>query len=277
MEFVQVDITAHADFLEVLIAELSDNNFDSFWEKDENSFVAYIEKSLFDEHIFAELKKKYPDSQISFQFEGMESKNWNTEWEKNFQPIVIADKCYVRATFHEPKPEYPLELIIVPKMSFGTGHHATTSMMIEHLLCLDVKGKKVMDVGTGSGILAIAASKLGASTVYAFDFDDWSVENSVENLELNVVNNVKVEKGSIAQLLPLSGFDIILANITRNILLDEIGDYISCLMVDGYLAISGFYKEDIEAFNPVARKYNLIAEKTLIRDDWASVLFRKAS
>ncbi len=276
MEFIQVDITAHADFLEVLIAELSENSFDSFWEKDENSFIAYIEKSLFDEHVFAELKKKYPDSQLSYQFEGMESKNWNEEWEKNFQPIVIADKCYVRATFHEPKPEYPLELIIVPKMSFGTGHHATTSMMIEHLLMLNLKDKKVMDVGTGSGILAIAASKLGASEVYAFDFDEWSVENSSENLELNQVTNVKIEKGTISELLPLPGFDIILANITRNILLEEINLYVSCLKSGGYLAISGFYKEDISAFDTFTTQYGLITEKTLMRDNWASVLFRKA-
>lgn len=275
MEFIQVDITAHADFLEVLIAELSDSNFDSFWEKDENSFIAYIEKSLFDEHLFVELKKKYPDSQLSYQFEGMESKNWNEEWEKNFQPIVIADKCYVRATFHEPKPEYPLELIIVPKMSFGTGHHATTSMMIEHLLLIDLKDKKVMDVGTGSGILAIAASKLGAKEVYAFDFDEWSVENSVENLELNNVTNVKIEKGTINELLPLPGYDVILANITRNILLEEISSYVTCLKSGGYLAISGFYKEDISSFDPITSQYNLITERTLIRDNWASVLFRK--
>jgi ribosomal protein L11 methyltransferase len=275
MEFIQVDITAHADFLEMLIAELSENNFDSFWEKDENSFIAYIEKTAFNEQIFADLKKKYPDSQLSYQFEGMESKNWNEEWEKNFQPIVIADKCYVRATFHEPKPEYPLELIIVPKMSFGTGHHATTSMMIENLLALDLKDKKVMDVGTGSGILAIAASKLGANEVYAFDFDEWSVENSVENLELNNVTNVKIEKGTINELLPLPGYDIILANITRNILLEEIGSYVSCLLSGGYLVISGFYKEDISAFDPITNQYNLLTEKTLIRDNWASVIFRK--
>ncbi len=275
MEFIQVDITAHADFLEMLIAELSENDYDSFWEKDENSFIAYIEKSLFTEQLFADLKKKYPDAQLSYQFEGMESKNWNEEWEKNFQPIIIADKCYVRATFHEPKPEYPLELIIVPKMSFGTGHHATTSMMIEHLLLLDVKDKKVMDVGTGSGILAIAASKLGAREIYAFDFDEWSVENSTENLELNHVKNVQIEKGTINELLPLPGYDVILANITRNILLEEISSYVSCLNTGGYLAISGFYKEDISAFNPITTKFNLATEKTLIRDNWASVLFRK--
>lgn len=275
MEFIQVDINCHPDFFEIIIAELSENGYDSFWEKDESSFIAYVEKGIFDRVVIDALKSKYPEAQISFQYEGMESKNWNEEWEKNFQPIVIADTCYVRSTFHEPKPQYELEIIIVPKMSFGTGHHATTSMMIEHLLNIDLKDKKVMDVGTGSGILAIAASKLYAKEVYAFDFDEWSVENSVENMELNHISNVKIEKGTINELLPLPGFDVILANITRNVLLDEMHAYVSCLNKNGYLAISGFYKEDIPLFDPIAIKYGLQPEKTLIRDNWASILFTK--
>ena len=278
MEFIQVDITAHADFLEVLIAELSENSFDSFWEKDENSFIAYIEKSLFDEHVFAELKKKYPDSQLSYQFEGMESKNWNEEWEKNFQPIVIADKCYVRATFHEPKPEYPLELIIVPKMSFGTGHHATTSMMIEHLLMLNLKDKKVMDVGTGSGILAIAASKLGASEVYAFDFDEWSVENAQENISLNHILPFKVAKGTIADFKNRNThFDLIMANITRNVLLEEISAYVAHLQTGGSLAISGFYETDITQLETAASAAGLSKTRQLIKEGgWASLVFEKS-
>lgn len=275
MDFIQVDITAHPDFCEILIAELSEAGYDSFWERDESSFIAYIEKNAFSESALADLKLKYPEAQISWQYEGLESKNWNEEWEKNFQPIVVSGRCYIRSTFHEPKPHFPLEIIIEPKMSFGTGHHATTSMMVELLLAVYLKDKKVMDVGTGTGILAIAAEKLGAKQVYAFDVDDWSIENTRENVALNHCTNITIEKGTISDLLPSQGYDVVLANITRNILLDELPNYVACLNVGGYLAISGFYTQDLSAFTPLSQSLKLSPEKSLIRDNWAAILFKK--
>lgn len=277
MEFIQVDIATHPDFTEILIAELSENNYDSFWEKNEGEFTAYVERQFFDEAYLKNLHTKYPDAAVSYQFEGLESKNWNEEWEKNFQPIVVANTCYVRSTFHEHKPEYPLEIIIEPKMSFGTGHHATTSMMIEQMLALALLGKKVMDVGTGSGILAITAAKMGATEVFAFDIDSWSVDNTTENLELNSISNVAITQGTIAAAVPGTVYDVVLANITRNILLEEIPSYLRYLQPGGELIISGFYKEDISAFDPLSKQYKLEPLKTLIRDNWASIMFRKTA
>jgi ribosomal protein L11 methyltransferase len=274
MEFIQIDITASADFTELLIAEMSELRFDSFWEKSDGEFTAYIEKTFFDEQLLKDLQKKYPDAGISYQFSALESKNWNEEWEKNFQPIVVANKCYVRSTFHEPRPDYPLEIIIEPKMSFGTGHHATTSMMVEQLLSLDLGDKKVMDVGTGSGILAIAASKLGAANILAFDIDEWSVENTAENLGFNKVTNVQILQGTIAEVKPQGKFEIILANITRNILMEEIPTYLTFLEERGYLIVSGFYKDDIASFESKIETWHLKPIQTIIRDNWASILFQ---
>lgn len=275
MQFIQVDITVNPDFYEILLAEFSELGFDSFWEKDDSSFIAYIDSEIFNEQILKDVKQKYPDAEIMYQYEGLESKNWNEEWEKNFQPILIADKCFIRSTFHEPKPEVELEIIIEPKMAFGTGHHATTSMMVEQMLSLDMKGKKVMDVGTGSGILAICASKLGCENVFAFDIDDWSVENTIENLQLNHINNVEIKKGTIKDFASGLQFDIILANITRNILLEELTFYAKQLKKDGFLLISGFYNEDIELFALPAVNNDLTPERTLMRDNWACVQLRK--
>lgn len=275
MQFIQVDITVNPDFYEILLAEFSELGFDSFWEKDDSSFIAYIDSEIFNEQILKDVKLKYPDAEIMYQYEGLESKNWNEEWEKNFQPILIADKCFIRSTFHEPKPEVELEIIIEPKMAFGTGHHATTSMMVEQMLSLDMKGKKVMDVGTGSGILAICASKLGCENVFAFDIDDWSVENTIENLQLNHINNVEIKKGTIKDFASGLQFDIILANITRNILLEELTFYAKQLKKDGFLLISGFYNEDIELFALPAVNNDLTPERTLMRDNWACVQLRK--
>jgi ribosomal protein L11 methyltransferase len=275
MKFIQVEIKGDSNFTEILIAELSEHEYDSFWEE-EDGLLAYIEKEKFNEQVLKDLKEKYWEANISYSFSGMESKNWNEEWEKNFQPIIVADKCYVRAPFHEPNPDLPIEIIIEPKMSFGTGHHATTSMMIEHLLGIDLTGKAIMDIGCGSGILSIAAIKFGAASVFAFDIDEWSVENTAENLLLNQTVNVEVAKGTIADYNdPDKQFDLILANITRNILLQEMSSYIIHLKKGGLFAISGFYEADIPVLEAEAKKNGLQKASQLIREgDWASVVFK---
>jgi ribosomal protein L11 methyltransferase len=275
MKYIQVDINHNPLFSEILIAELSENGYDSFWERDEGSFIAYIEQERFQLNLLEEIKEKYPDAQVKYQYDVMETVNWNQEWEKNFQPICISDQIYVRASFHESENKFPIEIIIEPKMSFGTGHHATTSMMLEHLLQINIEDKNVMDVGTGSGILAIAAKKMGARHVFAFDIDDWSVENTTENIALNNISSIDVKKGTIKDFDSESNYDIILANITRNILLDEIQYYALKLRKNGYLIISGFYKEDIDLFGPLLKKNSLIIDTILEKDNWASIRFIK--
>ena len=274
MQFTQVEIKADQDFTEILIAELSDLNYESFWE-DEEYFVAYIEKDKFDESVLKNLQEKYWEAHITYSFSGLESKNWNEEWEKNFQPITVAGKCNIRATFHEPLPNMQLEIVIDPKMSFGTGHHATTSMMIEHLLDIDLSGKNVMDVGCGSGILSIAAAKLGAAHIFAFDIDEWSVENTNENILLNHINAFEVAKGTIADFDNLNPrFDLVMANITRNVLLQEIPAYVAKLKPTGHLAISGFYETDITQLEGAANAVGLTKLSQLVKEGgWASLVF----
>lgn len=273
--YLQVDFLCNTYLTEILIAELAEINYDSFWEK-ETGFTAYIQAIFFNENQLTLLLKTYCDNEISYHVSELENRNWNEEWERNFEPIVIANKCYVRATFHEAKPNYPLEIIIDPKMSFGTGHHSTTSMMIEHLLNLDLNNKNVMDVGCGTGILAIAASKLGASHVVGFDIEDWTVENANENKVRNNTNDIEFINIKIEDLNRVGEFfDLILANITRNILLDEFKIYATYLSKNAKIAISGFYESDVDALVFEANKHGLFLEKKLILNNWASLLFYK--
>ena len=272
MHFTQVEIKCNPDFIEILIAELSEANYDSFWEKDDG-FIAYIEDQQFEEKGLRELNVKYPEANISYSFAGLESKNWNEEWEKNFQPIIIANKCYVRSTFHDKKPEIPLEIVIEPKMSFGTGHHATTSMMLEHLLEIDLTGKRLMDVGCGTAILSIAASKLGANPIFAFDIDDWAVDNSVENLQINHIRNIIILKGTIADFQISSKFDVVLANITKNVILEETEKYFRVLEPDGLLILSGFYEADLKDIEDKLKQYGFLKRNLKVKDNWASCSF----
>lgn len=272
-QYLQVDFLCSTELTEILIAELAELNYDSFWEK-EDGFTAYIQAEFFNENQLKLLLQDYSENKITYHVSELENRNWNQEWERNFEPIVIADKCYVRATFHEPKPEFPLEIIIDPKMSFGTGHHATTSMMIEHLLQMDVENKKVMDVGCGTGILAIAASKLGANQIIGFDVEDWTVENANENKARNNTNEIEFINTKIEDLNRVGEhFDIILANITRNILLEEFKIYATYLAPKAKIAISGFYESDIDSLVAEAKLHGLYLEKKLVLNNWASLLF----
>lgn len=275
MQFVQVDIHCDPNFIEILIAELSDSyGYDSFWEN-EQGFIAYIEKSAFREAALNLLQSKYPDAAIHYAFESMESKNWNEEWEKNFQPIKIAGKCYVRAPFHASHPEIPLEVVIEPKMSFGTGHHATTYSMIELMLDLPFEGARVLDVGCGTGILAIVASKLGASYTLAFDIEDWAVANSLENVHYNQASQIDIRQGTIAEVMPVGHFEIVMSNITRNVLLEEIPVYSTHQSSGGSLLLSGFYEEDAPMVTDKAASvgYKLLQSK--VRDKWCALHFER--
>ncbi len=257
------------------MAELSNVGFESFVET-EDGLLAYIQSDIFDDLAIKNVLEDYANrTAISYTLNAIAKQNWNEEWEKNFQPIAIAQDIYVRADFHSPPQDvFQHEIIITPKMSFGTGHHETTSMVMEHQLNIDHQNKKVLDVGTGTGILAILAEKLGANYISAFDIDEWSVENTIENLELNHCSKVKVRLGTIENE-PGDLFDIVLANINRNILLQQIPDYFKFMNVGAQLIISGFYESDISDIQSLAASVGLKKVAQLSKNQWASIVFLK--
>jgi len=256
---------------EILIAELGSLGFESFVEN-EDGVTAYILKEEFNENMLTEVRILDSDEfKISYSSSEIQQVNWNEEWEKNFQPIVVDDICSVRAPFH-PKPETEFDIVIEPKMSFGTGHHATTHMMIQFILKNEWKGKSVLDMGCGTGVLAILSSQKGANPVEAIDIDNWCYLNSLENIERNNVPEISVKEGG-AELLGEKKYDVIIANINRNILLNDMQKYVSVLQPDGDLYLSGFYKGDIPIIQEACEKLGLKFQENLEKDKWVAVKF----
>ncbi len=257
--------------VEILIAELGYAGFESFVENEEG-VIAYIQKEEWNENILDDVYILTSDEfEITFEFEEIAQVNWNEEWEKNFTPIIVDDLVSVRAPFHE-KPDTKFDLIIEPKMSFGTGHHETTHMMIQHILKNDFKGKTVLDMGCGTGVLAILAENVGANKLDAIDIDNWCYLNSLENVERNNCENISVYEGD-ATLLEGKKYDSIIANINRNILLADISQYAKCLNPNGTLFLSGFYKEDIPMIEEECNKYMLKLDETIQKGQWVSLKF----
>ena len=270
LEF-QFKIHPPAPASEILIAELGSLGFESFVEN-EDGVTAYILKEEFNENMLTEVRILDSDEfKISYSSSEIQQVNWNEEWEKNFQPIVVDDICSVRAPFH-PKPETEFDIVIEPKMSFGTGHHATTHMMIQFILKNEWKGKSVLDMGCGTGVLAILSSQKGANPVEAIDIDNWCYLNSLENIERNNVPEISVKEGG-AELLGEKKYDVIIANINRNILLNDMQKYVSVLQPDGDLYLSGFYKEDIPIIQEACEKLGLKFQENLEKDKWVAVKF----
>ena len=256
---------------EILIAELGFAGFESFVEN-ENGVIAYIQQEDWNEHMLDDINILRSDEfSISYKKDVIEQTNWNKEWEKNFNPIQVDGQVSIRAPFHD-NPNLRYDIIIEPKMSFGTGHHETTHMMIQHLIHLDLDNKKVLDMGCGTGILAIFAEMKGAKPIDAIDIDSWCYENSIENCERNHCNHINVYEGD-ASLLKNNKYDLIIANINRNILLNDIQIYSSCLNDQGVLLLSGFYKEDIPIIDAETSKYKLLLEKTIERNNWAALKY----
>lgn len=258
---------------EILIAELGYAGFESFVEN-EDGITAYIQSEEYSEGMLEDIQILGSDEfEISFTSKEIEQVNWNSEWEKNFNPIVVADKCSVRAPFHE-KPDTEYDIVIEPKMSFGTGHHATTHMMLQHILNNEWEGKSVLDMGCGTGVLAILAEMKGAKSLDAIDIDNWCYLNTLENVERNNCKNISVYEGT-AELLEGKKYDVVIANINRNILLEDIPTYSKCLSSGGKLFLSGFYTEDIPVIEEVCNKNGLKFENKLVEDNWTAVSFIK--
>lgn len=256
---------------EILIAELGEKPFESFLETD-NGFSAYIQKDLCTEDILDDIYLlTSPEFTISYTVEEINQVNWNEEWEKNFEAIDVDGNCHVRAPFH-PKTDAEFDIVIEPKMSFGTGHHETTHMMIQHLLETDVTNMKTLDMGCGTAILAILAEMKGAKPIDAIDIDNWCYLNSIENAERNNCHEITVYEGDVS-LLKGKNYDLIIANINRNILLNDMQQYVDCLNKNGMLLLSGFYNEDIPFINESCTEKGLVFVKKFERNNWVSLKY----
>jgi ribosomal protein L11 methyltransferase len=272
-ELLFTTITTEDYQQDLLIGALGDIGFNTFEEVD-LGFKAYIPVNDFDQDKLDETLGAYREMfTFSYDITLIPQKNWNEVWESNFEPLQISDQVFVRATFHEPKPEFPYEIVIDPKMAFGTGHHQTTAMMMALMLENDFAGKKVLDMGCGTGILAILASKLGAAEITAIDYDVVCYESTIENSALNNIANIKALCGS-KEVIPDELYDIILANINRNILVDQMQRYSEALKPGGEIYFSGFYESpDLDIITDEARKHSL---KYIIHKkdkDWVAAKF----
>jgi len=258
---------------EILMAQLSEKPFDTF-EETETGLIAYIRQEDVTENLLEEVDiLQSEDFKISFTQNIIPAVNWNETWEKNFEPIRIDERCRIRAPFHEYE-DVAFDIIIEPKMSFGTGHHETTHMMSTFLLDMNLENKKTLDMGCGTSILAILAAKKGAKPVDAIDIDPWCVENSIENIERNDCSFIRVLEG-IAEHIPESDYDVIIANINRNILLEDMGAYANALKSGGILLLSGFYESDIEDISQKCDDLGFSFLEKRLRNQWASLKFEK--
>ena len=260
---------------DILAAFLGEAGFESFVEC-EGGLTAYIQQALYDESTVKSAIADFPlpDTKITYTYTEAEDKDWNEEWEKNFfQPIVIGDRCVIHSTFHQDVPQAEYDIVINPQMAFGTGHHETTSLIISELLESDLKGKSLLDMGCGTSILAILARMRGAQPCTAIDIDEWCVRNSIENIELNQVDDIAVSQGDASSLNGLGPFDVIIANINRNILLNDMKQYVARMQPGSELLMSGFYVDDIPVIRAEAEKNGLKFVNQKEKNRWAAVKF----
>jgi ribosomal protein L11 methyltransferase len=264
-DFIEVIIpTSSEEESDIVISFLADEGYEGF-EVNENDLRAFIEASNFDEPILTQVLNRFGKK---FTKKFIEGKNWNEEWEKQFEPVIIANKVMIRAAFHPPPELIEYDLIITPKMSFGTGHHATTAMMITQMLAIDFTNKMVLDFGTGTGILSILASKLGAKKVLAIDNDDWSIENAAENIAANNVLNIELQNSSN------NGegyFDIILANINKHVILDYLPAMLQHLNKQGVIILSGLLQTDHGDIERAIKAENGVITQYLSEGEWISL------
>lgn len=275
MDFIELHIKASTELTDMLIAELGEVGFNTFMETPDG-FNAYTETDQYkEEEVKAVIERYAAVGPIEFSTVVIPKENWNETWESNYHPIEIPGKCRVRASFHQPDDRYPLEVVINPKMSFGTGHHATTYLMMDFLLEKSWNGKTVVDLGTGTGILAIVAQKLGAAIVDATDVDEWCIENSRENFDLNGCGQIQPQLGTVQQVELRGNYDLVIANINRNVLLEEIPAYAELLTPNGTLLLSGFYEDDLPVIKAKAAECGLWFVEHRVKDAWTAASFLK--
>ena len=278
MKYLEVTFTTHPcneTVNDVVSALAGDIGFESFVEC-EGGIQAYIQQALFNKEVLDEMISEFPipNAKVEYTVKEAEDKNWNEEWEKNFfQPIIIGDRCVIHSTFHRDIPQAEYDIVINPQMAFGTGHHETTSLIIGELLDNDLKGKSLLDMGCGTSILAILARMRGAAPCTAVDIDEWCVRNSLENIELNGVDRISVFQGDASLLKDQGPFDVIIANINRNILLNDMKRYVSCMHPGSELYMSGFYVDDIPVIQAEAEHNGLRFVHHKEKNRWAAVKF----
>jgi ribosomal protein L11 methyltransferase len=280
MSYISLEVNCPEDFIEIFMAELAEIGFSTFQEKEDGSgLFAYSEEN---QNIQAsqveELFQQYGElTTVTYELGSVEKENWNADWEKNYQPIEVEDKILIRADFHPPNPKFPIEIIVTPKMSFGTGHHETTYQMLNLMHDMDLKKTKVLDAGCGTGILAILASIKGASKVDAYDIDEWAVENTTENFSLNSIDksDFQIWQGKVDTIPKSTIYDLILANINKNILLEDIQYLQKHIRKDAFLMLSGFYENDVDDILNECKKFSLELENQSVRNQWSALLLRK--
>ncbi|MCG3164923.1 MAG: Ribosomal protein L11 methyltransferase [Bacteroidia bacterium] len=275
LDYVQLfcKITPIEPGVDIVTAQLADIDFESFEETDQG-LNAYMPSHFFDEEKVKHVLDSLENIEVEYHYKLIPAQNWNAVWESNFEPVIIDGRCSVRAPFH-PKPEgMDFDLVIEPKMSFGTAHHETTSLMISYLLQTDVKGKDVLDMGCGTAVLAILAGMKGAKNITAIDIDEWPVENAKENARNNNMQLIEVIMGG-AEHLGNKMFDVILANINRNVLLADMASYSNVLNKNGTLFLSGFYKEDLEQITNTAFENGLEFVSFETKNNWTAAQYLK--
>ncbi|MCD7972050.1 MAG: 50S ribosomal protein L11 methyltransferase [Candidatus Azobacteroides sp.] len=261
---------------DLLAAFLGDIGFESFSEQ-ESGFCGYIPSGKFDETLVKEIIRSLPvKDEIHYTIKDIPPTNWNEEWEKHyFKPIIIENKCVIHSSFHQDIPEAEYDILIDPKMAFGTGHHETTSLMLASLLEIDLQKKSFLDMGCGTAVLAILAAMKGADPVLAIDIDEWAYNNAKENITLNKTKNISVELGGAGLLQTKGTFDYIFANINRNILLEDMDAYVKCMDSGSFLYMSGFYVSDIPVIREKAESLGLVFKNHMEKNNWTAVAFRK--
>ena len=274
---IKLEIEPADPWKEIYTSLMAEAGCDSFMDGgNENELLCYIPEKDYQEDVFKDLLEtpQFPEAKISYSVAPMEDKDWNAAWEANYEPVLIDGKCYIRAPFHPTRPDAEYEILIEPKMSFGTAHHATTAQMVSYLLETDVRGKAVLDMGAGTGVLAILATLKGANPVTAIDNDEWAYRNGLENAKHNRCDQLKVLLGD-ASLLGDDSYDIILANINRNILLQDIPQYVKCMNEGALLFLSGFYEEDLPALRYCCAQNGLKYVDHKAKDKWVAAKFEK--
>ena len=271
--YILCKITCDSDLIDMLIAELAEVNFEGFMEN-ESGFEAYLIESDFNKDALEEILQRYAIPGPAIEISRVAQQNWNAAWESSFEPVCIEDQLHIRAPFHNPDPTFPIEIIIQPKTSFGTGHHETTYTIMQLMLGMNLQGTHVFDYGSGTGILAILAAKLGATQIVANDIDTWAAENILENIALNNTEPIQFISGDLTAV-PIQEFDVILANINRNILMESFDALFSFLRVEGSLLISGFYITDLFDLQEKAQSYGFVFKGSTEQNNWCAALFTK--